>query len=125
MIFGVPTGQKCHFCTKGTFWCGDSENSQEPKIWPTWWPYDVIFQNGGNSSLRSTHFTSSANWSHMRGIKLTKIMFRHQPLHIVIYRTPFGHCPMLRNVRIPNNFLQASQCFCFRGTCCALLELWS
>ena len=89
MIFGVPTGQKCHFCTKGTFWCGDSENSQEPKIWPIWRLYDVIFQNGGNFSLISTQLTASVNWSLVSGAERDRTMIRYQLLHSMIYKAPF------------------------------------
>ena len=43
-----------------------------------WRLYDVIFQNGGLSSLKSTHFIASVNWSQIRAINRTQIMFSRQ-----------------------------------------------
>ena len=72
MVVREPTGQKYHFCTQGTFWYGDLENSKEPKIWPTWRLYDVIFQNSVSSLPKSAHLITADNFSQIRGLTTTK-----------------------------------------------------
>ncbi len=89
VVVGEPSGQKYHFCTQGTFWYGESEKFQEPKIWPIWRLYDVIFQNGGTCSMELIHLTSSIKLSQIRGIR-GKTTFRHKLLHSLMYGAPFG-----------------------------------